>query len=671
MRVTQCVVVGLALVLTTAADGRLAAQAPAGAPAGDEAAPAGSNYAPLVIRPVRNNNSEEPPRAYPTHLPPAPPAPPTFVIRTAPKPPAPLPPLPVNRPDLGRPAGPAPLPLPEDPVAPPPPPGVRVPVPGTPAVAPTDPVVSAVPPPSAAPPVAGAAYLNGPPPQFRPSTPLVAPTPVAPVASPAPPAPAGPARLAPVPSSSRPVRTEKAVVSAAPPQAGAQFWTEPPPPFRPTGAPMPAPLPAMPMRPAPVAPVAPVAPAPLMVNGPPPTFAPSPATTAAMAACRSPQACPPAFWMDGDLLLGWVRGDRLPPLITTGPAPLARPVVAIIIPPPPRPPAPPAPPAPNTAPGALGASGTRVLFGDSEYGGDLRAGLRIGAGMWLDDARSLGLEASYFLIDATDATGRAGSDAYPVVARPYYQATSGLAAAQPVGFPGLVNGSITADFHSSIFQGGNIGVRRTVLTTNGGKMDVLGGYQVLSLNECLCVEERVTNLVGAPGGLPAGSQQVVRDSFQTRNLFHGLYFGLAGEQRFNRLIVGWSGKLALGYNDRTLQINGTTDVTTLGGATTTTPGGFLALTSNRGSYHSAAPLFVPEVGLNLGYAVTDRFIVRAGYTFLYWDRLWRPGEQVDQSINPAYLPPANNAATPVRPVALQHDSGLWVQGLNLGAEWRF
>ncbi|MFO0929001.1 MAG: BBP7 family outer membrane beta-barrel protein, partial [Gemmataceae bacterium] len=198
--------------------------------------------------------------------------------------------------------------------------------------------------------------------------------------------------------------------------------------------------------------------------------------------------------------------------------------------------------------------------------------------------------------------------------------------------------------------------------------DVLGGYQALGLTEDLCIHESYT---GVPGTAAAGLSGTSHDHFRTRNLFQGLYVGLAGEHQINRWLVGWTGKLALGYNDRTLQISGMSELTLPGGQTTTTPGGLLAVASNSGTYHSASPVFLPELGVNLGYRVTERFVVRVGYSFLYWDRVWRPGEQVDTTINPAYLAPGNNSATPVRPVALQSDSSLFVHGLNLGAELRF
>lgn len=173
-------------------------------------------------------------------------------------------------------------------------------------------------------------------------------------------------------------------------------------------------------------------------------------------------------------------------------------------------------------------------------------------------------------------------------------------------------------------------------------------------------------------GPAPGAQLVVRDRFGTTNTFHGIYVGLAGEHTFDRWLVGWSGKLSMGYNDRSLAINGGTDLAIPGLATTRYNGGLLATGSNSDTYHSRTPVFVPEAGLNLGYRLTDSFTLRAGYSFLYWDRLWRPGEQIDLTVNPAYLQPgANLGATPVRPLARQQDSSLWVHGLNLGAELRF
>src|SRR5271165_6464197 len=51
---------------------------------------------------------------------------------------------------------------------------------------------------------------------------------------------------------------------------------------------------------------------------------------------------------------------------------------------------------PRDAVGVLGAPGTGILFGGSPVNGDLSAGGRITAGLWLDCNRTVGIEGSFF-----------------------------------------------------------------------------------------------------------------------------------------------------------------------------------------------------------------------------------------------------------------------------------
>src|SRR5439155_11495517 len=66
------------------------------------------------------------------------------------------------------------------------------------------------------------------------------------------------------------------------------------------------------------------------------------------------------WWVRGEYLMGWMKGQALPALVTTG--------------------------SPNDAlPGALGQPNTVVLFGDSTVGNGMRSGARFSLGWWCDD----------------------------------------------------------------------------------------------------------------------------------------------------------------------------------------------------------------------------------------------------------------------------------------------
>ena len=84
---------------------------------------------------------------------------------------------------------------------------------------------------------------------------------------------------------------------------------------------------------------------------------------------------------------------------------------------------------------------------------------------------------------------------------------------------------------------------------------------------------------------------------------------------------------------------------------------------------------VPELGATLGYQMTRRLRVTAGYSAIYWGSVVRPGDQVDLDVNPLLLPPEQ--ATPVvangalRPQFQFVETDYWVQGLSFGADFRW
>ena len=106
---------------------------------------------------------------------------------------------------------------------------------------------------------------------------------------------------------------------------------------------------------------------------------------------------------------------------------------------------------------------------------------------------------------------------------------------------------------------------------------------------------------------------------------------------------------------------------TVGGVTTAFPGG--VLTQDRlGVYHRNRFAWSPDVGLKLGYQLTDHMRATVGYDFLYLSDVARAGDQVDQRVNPAR---AVGMAGALNPPFVFHGTDFWAQGLNFGLEFRY
>ena len=346
------------------------------------------------------------------------------------------------------------------------------------------------------------------------------------------------------------------------------------------------------------------------------------------------------FWASAEYLLWWVRGDRLPPLVTTS-----------------------TPGVPLAQAGQLGAPGTAVLFGDDRVNNDARSGARLGVGCWLDDCQRLGVGVEGFWLEDLGDGFAATSAGTPVLARPIFNTATGLADAQISAFPGVAGSTLAVSSDSSLCGVGAFA--RTALCRSGcgWEVDGLVGYRYLNLDEEVRIDERLVAADATGGAPPIGTVFTLNDTYRTRNQFHGADLGLAGRLTSGRCFVDVMGKVAVGCNSRSYTVGGWSQTAVPGLSPVTTPGGLYTV-GLAGRTSDQVFAVVPEFRLNLGYRLTDNVSVFGGYTLLGWTNVARPGDQISLDVNPAQLPPALTPVVP-RPVAVR-DSTLWVQGLSVG-----
>lgn len=382
--------------------------------------------------------------------------------------------------------------------------------------------------------------------------------------------------------------------------------------------------------------------------------------------CNSPAY----IWVRGEYLLWWTKGMDVPPLVTTSPAGT-----------------------PGADAGVLGVDGTSVLFGNSSILNGSRSGGRIRIGGWLDDYRRIGLEGDFLALGDESIEYRAASDANgsPILARPFFNmnprdpATEDLDPparedAELVSYPGILAGAVTVHgvtgFHSA-------GARlRSNLCCNNqcrqdpcscastcvgsSRVDFLLGYRYIRLRDSLSVTEDLVSLEEENS-----SHYDIVDSFETRNCFHGAEIGAIWELRRRRWSLEVLSKIALGNNHQVVDITGSTIITPFeGGPQIPYTGGLLAQRTNIGHYSRNEFAMIPEIGVTLGYALTDHLQFKAGYTLIYWGHVVRPGDQINLDLNPDLLPPEMVPFVgPLRPTFAFHHTDFWAHGLSLGLDY--
>lgn len=372
---------------------------------------------------------------------------------------------------------------------------------------------------------------------------------------------------------------------------------------------------------------------------------------------------PGRFYAKGEWLLWWTRGFRLPPLVATD-----------------------SPNAPIDTRGLLGNGTAQLIYGNSLTSQGPTSGARFTVGYNVDPCGFCALEANFFFLGRKNDNASFSSAQNPVLSRPFFDLNNGTPnrelLSSPDQGPGTIfagNGSIRVDTSSTLL-GGELNLRR-VMTCGCSpvKLTALAGFRALSLSENLRITESTLFLTDIPYNFPdvpvfAGDRSTLFDSFSTRNRFFGGQIGAAAEWQRERWSFEARAKLAIGATYQAVDVDGGVTLASPGRGTQTFVGGLYAVPSNMGTHSQTRFGLVPEVGFSVGYQLTENIRVFAGYDFLYWSSVVRPGDQVDQVLDLNQVPQSGRPYPPanqVRPRVPLQTSSYWAQGINAGLLFRY
>ncbi len=337
---------------------------------------------------------------------------------------------------------------------------------------------------------------------------------------------------------------------------------------------------------------------------------------------------------------------------------------------------------PQSEAGVLTSPTVQILYGGDKVLTDPFSGGRLRFGLWLDRCHTWGVGAEFFQLGGESETFSGTSTGDPILARPFFNTQTGLQDSELVAYPGVVSGTVAVNVESEL-QGAGVHFRYLRCCDQGcskwlfcgcedhfcSRTEAMIGWRYLELDESVSITEDLTSTRDDDPGTFN-----ILDRFATRNQFNGLDLGWAyrrtrGYWTFDTLL-----RMGVGNTHQSVRINGQTTINSPQNVPTTqtTPGGLLAQTSNIGTYTQNQFAVVPEFNANVGYQLTDHIRLMAGYTFLYWSNVVRPGEQIDLDVNPGLLPPPQNPLIGVQRPAFAFDTtDYWVQGLNAGFEYRW
>jgi len=339
------------------------------------------------------------------------------------------------------------------------------------------------------------------------------------------------------------------------------------------------------------------------------------------------------FQFRGEYLLWWTDGANTPPLVTTSPPAQA---------------------------GVLGPN-TSILFGGAPVTDDSRSGGRLTMTWWRGPCETSGLMFSHLRLGQESTPYRGVSDGTAVLARPFFNVTTGAQDARLIGFPAAFSGSVAIDATTEM-QGWEGMLRRSLLRRPGFRTDLLFGYRYNRLADALIINDSSTTV--------AGTTVAVFDRFDTENLFHGATVGVLLEKRAR----GWSWellmKLGVGNTRAEVLIDGSTTTTVPAVLPVVTAGGLLAQPPNMGTYSRNDFTMIPELGLTVGYDLAPNLRATLGYTLLYWSKVARPGDQIDFDVNDSQFSGGALVGAP-RPEFSWVTTDFFAQGVNVGLEYEF
>jgi Putative beta barrel porin-7 (BBP7) len=361
------------------------------------------------------------------------------------------------------------------------------------------------------------------------------------------------------------------------------------------------------------------------------------------ASAQTPAADGPRFWTSAEYLLWWAKDSpAAPPLLSTG---------------------------------VLGAPDFSVVLGGRDYDLGPQQGGRFTAGYRLTPDWTI--EGIGFFLPKTAATktvSSSGAPGSPRLVVPQFRVDEGREFRLTMANPGEFFGSARESLRSGL-DGAELNVTRKIAAGAGWRVDALAGFRYLRLREDLSFSTSSVDIAQPDIFMPI-------DVFATDNQFYGGQFGVKADYAWGSWFAQGTAKVALGVMRQSIDISGsilTNDFNDFG-APQTFAGGLFALPTNIGHHKQDRFAVVPEVGLKVGYRLTSWASIFVGYTFLYANKVVRPGDQVDRTVNttqsmtfqsPQTPPPTLTLTGEARPAVRFRESDYWVQGLGAGISFSF
>lgn len=322
----------------------------------------------------------------------------------------------------------------------------------------------------------------------------------------------------------------------------------------------------------------------------------------------------------------------------------------------------------------LGEPGAKVVLGGKDVRNNWRSGGRFNFGYAFDAPFCFSAEAAYFFLVKDSKGHKVSSSGLPgsrYLTVPYFNTLTKTESSSPVAEPGTFRGLAKLNL-SNWMQGAELNGWINLYSNCSYCLSGMIGFRYWNFNEHLKFS------VDSPEVDVPANIYLVKDRFNVQNNFYAGQIGFKVDGGCQRIFYNASGKIALGAMREELSIRGKFITNSFDGfgAPEVFKGGYFALPSNIGHHKRTQFAVIPEFAFNIGYSLSNCFSLRLGYTFLYVNKMLWAGKQMKRHINPSQSPLYEFTSTPTsvgkpNPKASLKAESLWVQGINVGIEYRF
>lgn len=353
--------------------------------------------------------------------------------------------------------------------------------------------------------------------------------------------------------------------------------------------------------------------------------------------------CGPSIWVNLDFMALWLKGDKLPPLVTTSD-----------------------PGTPIAQAGVAGLPTTQVLFGDGRVNREFRPGGRVQTGLWFNAEQTVGIDGHFYQLATasqkfySQANFESPDPNGHILAVPFTDGNTGLPTSEIIAHPGALNlhasGNVLASASSSLLSAGGGGRFQLWGDCQGcNRIYGISGYRFFRLDEDLTLRSnRLLELTLET--IPATFTQSTYDRFGAQNIFNGGYIGTLVQVNRGPLWAWVAPQIALGNMRQIANISGATGPAY---GTPTVGHGLLTGPNNIGHHQRDHFAYIPEVDAKIGYQVTPNVLLTLGYNFTFLSSVVRPGTVINPVVGAGQPTFAYNATS------------LWMQAATAGFQIRY